>query len=226
MNGFDILENWLIWLDSHDGRLQRVLLNKEHEKESDCVALIPNPPGRSIFTVAHLREIVEFRRKIMAGHPPIPPSHSTHPHVVTASFPGSKWDGSPHGGNLEAQLVAEMQAVQDRLVNGAAWQALTPGNGWTQTASQSVFGFRQEGMRIHLRGQITPGTITDGTTLATLPAGSRPAHQVALRVAGGGTSPTLAATKILIGTDGTIKIYGIDGTVTSLDVTSSFQMDN
>jgi len=61
--GAIILQRWLEWLDSHDGRLFRRSKGGE-ETEYDIAALVPNPPGQAIFTIGDLREVV---RQLMKG---------------------------------------------------------------------------------------------------------------------------------------------------------------
>jgi hypothetical protein len=59
-----VLERWLTWLDSHDGRIYR----RSHggqETDLDLVATIPNPPGSAILTVGDLRVIVTRLRRAM-----------------------------------------------------------------------------------------------------------------------------------------------------------------
>jgi hypothetical protein len=54
---FAIFETWLEWVVSHDGRLHR-RANGQLETDMDLLALIPTPPGQSIFTVGDLRALV------------------------------------------------------------------------------------------------------------------------------------------------------------------------
>lgn len=65
---FHVLERWLEWLDSHDGRLSR-RARGDNETDSDLIATIPNPPGKAIFTIGDLRAIVEAGRTL--HDPPI-----------------------------------------------------------------------------------------------------------------------------------------------------------
>ncbi len=56
---FEALEEWLAFLDSHDGRLHR-RARGGNETDCDIAALLPTPPGQTILTVGQLREIVRF----------------------------------------------------------------------------------------------------------------------------------------------------------------------
>lgn len=66
MSGEKILTRRLEWLDSHDGRLYRRRTGGT-ETDTDLAALIPTPPGQSIFTVGDLREVVEKLRERESG---------------------------------------------------------------------------------------------------------------------------------------------------------------
>lgn len=55
-------EEWLEYLDSHNGRLHR-REQGGNETDYDIAALIPIPPGRRIFTVGDLRKTVELIQK-------------------------------------------------------------------------------------------------------------------------------------------------------------------
>lgn len=63
-----IWEDWLTWLVSHDGRLQR-RRQGGNETDSDLIALLPIPPGRVILTVGDLRALVDSYRKMEASLP-------------------------------------------------------------------------------------------------------------------------------------------------------------
>lgn len=68
-NPFVVLDRWLSWLDSHDGRLHRRGKGGA-ETDSDLIATIPNPPGAAIFTVGDLRAVVHaLRREAARGRP-------------------------------------------------------------------------------------------------------------------------------------------------------------
>ena len=75
-NPFTVMERWLEWLDSPEGRLHSPegrlhrRENKGLENDSDMAGLIPTPPGRAIFTVGDLRRLVEMGKSIAIKYPP------------------------------------------------------------------------------------------------------------------------------------------------------------
>ena len=97
----------------------------------------------------------------------------------------------------------------DNDLTSTAWTAMTLQNSWTvysgnRAVYRKVFG------RIEVWLSIVAGTLTDGTIVATLPAGYRPPYEVGfigLRTGGSSSSPGT----LVIGTDGTMKIYNMTG---------------
>lgn len=103
-----------------------------------------------------------------------------------------------------------------------AWTALTLSNGWTNTVNRRGAACRSFLNMVQLELQITAGTVTDGTTVATLPVGSRPAFQFGIPIAGTATTPPSASVgvpQVLVATDGTIKCYNCNG---SISVSTTF----
>lgn len=157
-----------------------------------------------------------------------------HPHGTpgvqpTAQFPGKVWDGSTPSGRVTGdlknpdfndynQVVDEVQAVQSYVIP-SAWAALTLTGGWTPAASQGVPSYRTVGGRVYLRGVMAPGTKTDGTTIFTLPTALRPTNKQTFRLCSSGPDTDDTGAKILIGTDGTGKLYGVVNAI-SLDLRS------
>jgi phage-related tail fiber protein len=92
---------------------------------------------------------------------------------------------------------------------GAAPQAYTNftlQNSWTVTASRRA-AYRKVLDMVHIEMSVGGGTSTDGTTIATLPAGFRPPFQMVFPAS---AFPTVSSTSaivpsITVGTDGTIK---------------------
>jgi hypothetical protein len=87
-----------------------------------------------------------------------------------------------------------------------AYADLTLQNSWVVVASRRA-RYRKVLDMVYLEVQIQSGTATDGTVLATLPAGFRPAFAVAVPVVGQpNTTPsaTVPGPRVVIGTDGTI----------------------
>lgn len=54
-----VLERWLAWLDSEEGKACRLRAGQKGE-ELDLICVIPNPPGGAIVTVKDLREHVQW----------------------------------------------------------------------------------------------------------------------------------------------------------------------
>lgn len=101
---------------------------------------------------------------------------------------------------------------------------LTLSNSWTVISSRRA-GYRKitEDL-VFLEIQITSGTATDGTLLATLPAGSRPAHQITVPVQSGpNTTPSssVLSQRVVIGTDGAITCMNCSST-TGISFTAVF----
>lgn len=62
------------------------------------------------------------------------------------------------------------------------WHDMTLGNGWTDRANHTPLQYTHSPTSDHtmLIGQIVPGTLTDGTVIATLPVGYRPSNEVVI----------------------------------------------
>lgn len=59
---FALFEEFLAWLDSHDGRLWR-RRRGDQETDSDLVCTVPTPPGATLWTVGDLRALVAAGRE-------------------------------------------------------------------------------------------------------------------------------------------------------------------
>lgn len=73
-----------------------------------------------------------------------------------------------------------------------AWTAMTLGNGWTNTGSGQVTAqYRVWSLtnEIEIIGTITPGTITDGTVIATLPVTPNSILNQVVQVQGNSAAP-------------------------------------
>jgi hypothetical protein len=108
-------------------------------------------------------------------------------------------------------LTAIQEAISI-LVAGTDWQTLPAAalqNGWTLD-NPAVNGAVYYGLlvdKVSMKGPLLPGTKTDATLLFTLPSGYRPlfGQVVLIPQAVGGS---VAAAALLIGSDGTVKLYG------------------
>ena len=88
----------------------------------------------------------------------------------------------------------------------SAWTNFSLQNGWVVIASRRAAYRKVLGM-VQIEFGVNTGTSTDGTLLATLPVGLRPAFQLALPVVSGpNTTPstTISGPRVIVGTDGTI----------------------
>lgn len=122
-------------------------------------------------------------------------------------------------GEDAAALAAFGEAPQPQVSTSAlpAWSNLTLSAGWVNldSGSNTLAQYRKDAQgRVWVRGTIKNGTTTDGTTIATLPAGYTPAsiHRfvVSNSLGSGG-----AAAKIIVNADGTMTIRGV---VTATDL--------
>lgn len=75
---------------------------------------------------------------------------------------------------------------------------------------------RQTTSAVQLLGSLTPGTLTAGTVIATLPAGYTPVADLEFRTGGGAPTATVDLT---VTAAGAITIQGTTGTVTRISLT-------
>ena len=122
-------------------------------------------------------------------------------------------------GQLENTASADPVAGAGPSV-GTAWVALpTLQASWANKASFQAGQYRRNvGGRVELRGTLTEGTKTTGTTITTLPAGFRPAAATYVQVIETTDASSYAPALLLIGTDGTVKVGGTTTTLTYLSL--------
>lgn len=101
--------------------------------------------------------------------------------------------------------------------NTEAWTALTLANGWTATGGtwQAPVWHYQVDNTVHLEGSATPGTLTAGTVITTVPY--PPPADLEWRVGGG--SATASCDLVVHGTSGNVTIQNISGTITRISLT-------
>lgn len=105
-----------------------------------------------------------------------------------------------------------------------AWSALTLGGAYTAAAGFSTPAFYKEGRWIHLAGAVDTNASADGTTIATLPAGNRPAATKAFAMAAyGGTTES---DKLQISTGGALVLVTRNGATTVSLEGVSFCLDS
>jgi len=160
-------------------------------------------------------------------------------------FPTSIWDGS--GENRPApvelidsspdfddwdQMTAEVISLEVQVggllvsTNLEEWQDFSSlSNNWTNKTGYTA-SYKKWGSLIKVRGAVVPGTITDGTTITTLPVGFRPAHILSFPVVGSEVDAEDVNAKVVIGTDGTIKIYNLTSTTVSIDLSTIIFFDD
>jgi len=119
------------------------------------------------------------------------------------------WPADPaaHGVITSAYIKSLLDAIKAPPQD--TWTAPTLGASWVNFGSgYTSAGYRKDTLgRIWVRGLIKSGTTTDATVLFTLPSGYRPAGNI-LRTVGSNSGVNAY---VVIGTDGTIKIYGSPG---------------
>ncbi len=110
------------------------------------------------------------------------------------------WGGNVNAGGYNLSNVG--------LITQDAWVALPLNNSWVNFGTPfATAGYRKDKQGyVVLRGVVKSGTWTDGTIVATLPTGYRPASQRNFIVSGTGQ-----AAYVDVFTDGTIRIYGATG---------------
>ena len=112
-------------------------------------------------------------------------------------------------GALAALSAAARGANSDitslSAIVGTAFTSLTLANGWALIPGYRASYRKNLGM-LQIEMAISGGTSTDGTILATLPAGFRPPLPVAVPVASISAAGVVSS-RVTIGTDGTIKIF-------------------
>lgn len=90
--------------------------------------------------------------------------------------------------------------------NNPTFTTLPLNNGWVATASRRA-AYRKVFDSVQLEVNIGSGTATDGTVIATLPAGNRPAFQFTIPVRSNPAvtpSSTVPVPSVVVNTDGTI----------------------
>lgn len=110
--------------------------------------------------------------------------------------------------------IATTAFVQQEIGVGQAWTNFTLQNSWTVAASSRA-AYRKVLGQVQVEIQITGGTATDNTVVATLPVGFRPASKFVV--------PVLAAPNATpaIGTPGPRMLFNTDGTIQIANCTSA-----
>jgi hypothetical protein len=102
--------------------------------------------------------------------------------------------------------TATALAGKQATIADSGWTNATLSASWvTIGGSYSTPGYRKVGSSVYLRGTLSGGLITDGTVILTLPVGYRPTASERFSM----SSSTSGAMRALIGSDGTVSIYGV-----------------
>jgi hypothetical protein len=117
-------------------------------------------------------------------------------------------------------------AVEQRLnalITGDGWHSVSLSAGW---GSSLKYRYTMDLRSVKLRfSNVSPGTTTDGTTIATLPSGYRPNNNTAVPlscdVTGGSQSPHLA-----VSSAGACQVYGIGGAATQVTCQGEIAVDD
>lgn len=94
------------------------------------------------------------------------------------------------------------------------WHDMTLGNGWTDRAGHTPLQYRHTPTSEHVMilGQIVPGTLTNATVIATLPAGYRPPNEILILCRRGAS----AFCTLAIQSNGQIQIFDAAGSGATL----------
>jgi hypothetical protein len=142
---------------------------------------------------------------------------------MTVQFPNNVWDGTTPSRSVANeyaapdpkdwnQIVAELQAAQTFTLPPSA-TTITLNNSWTNKASFAPASYRKIGTEVKLNGSVVPGTLTNGTSILTLPIGFVPADSITLTVcpSGSDTLGTSDFPRVVVTPAGDVKIFGAAG---------------
>jgi hypothetical protein len=126
-----------------------------------------------------------------------------------------------NGGDINKPAwVPKIQPVTPPAPTTIPWNTLTLTSGWGNVSGKAAAQYRASGTdSVEIIGNISGGTVTDGTTIATLPSGSRPANGHSFNIAavtGAQTAPITATT-----TTGTTSSFTGSGGVNNTPIEAS-----
>lgn len=126
------------------------------------------------------------------------------------------------GGRSALGVYSAAEVDSFPSVAATAWSAMTLAGGWTVPTNRRAVYRKVLGL-IFLEMNIAPGTLTDGTTVTTLPAGYRPPNAVRL-LAYSDTPASNKVPSITIGTDGVVQVWNLGTGATTLQVNNYFSL--
>lgn len=132
--------------------------------------------------------------------------------VSSPVFTGNPTAPTAATGDSDTTL-ATTAFVHQEIDAQLAWTNFTLQNSWTVIGSRRA-AYRKILGQVQIEFQVTGGTATDGTVVATLPVGFRPAFLFAIPVA---AAPNAAPA---VGTAGSRVVIATDGTITCQNVNS------
>lgn len=107
------------------------------------------------------------------------------------------------------------------------WHAMTLGNGWANRGGVFVTAqYRRTALKeLEIVGEISGGTITSGTVVATLPAAYRPAHTFDIPVVVAATGTQTNSPTLEVASDGTIKVASMPTGTTVIAFCATIPLD-
>jgi hypothetical protein len=134
--------------------------------------------------------------------------------------------------NLTAQLIsdgANWQIID--IMSTDPWHGMTLANGWTVGSAGSQppsYRFMAPNI-VHITGTLNAGTLTNGTTIATLPLGYRPLFITTTSsqpmYVSGGSAVTLPPV-VYIDSSGNVKIYNVPTGTVAIQFNVTFPLDS
>jgi hypothetical protein len=129
--------------------------------------------------------------------------------------------GKPNEGGSEFVIVAQLSNTSRP---NQAWTKATLVNAWTNRAGafpNMQFRIGPTSNRVEVAGEIVPGTLTDGTTIFTLPVGYRPPYEYLLIA----RDAANAVCYLQVNADGTVKIFDAAGSTLVQVMPQTFPLD-
>lgn len=123
-------------------------------------------------------------------------------------------------GNLSIgqNVTASYRTIRAQIPS-LPWVDLTPQSGWTNVTNAPIGYWVEPDGTVNLRGRLSAGTKTDGTTIFTVPAALRPEYDIRLTIPHDDKN---VAQGLLSATDGTMKIYNVTGAAATLFFTGIY----